>query len=163
MYPGRQRQVYVLASSIHVAPLTHVWFRQSLESVIQFVASSSQPIRCHNIANINDIERCRRCRYLHHYATLKVAAAMSKVLSTWLKLTRERALCNKVMIRLIPWCHISSLIDLVSDIIKGSVVSALLLLKCTLMTRFCYLHVVTKLRCYKVKLFAGDIELSVKI
>ena len=42
-YPRGQRQVYDLRPSTHVAPLRHLWPRQSLDLVLHLVLTSSQP------------------------------------------------------------------------------------------------------------------------
>jgi len=55
VYLGGQRQVYVPSPSIHVAPLRHAWFSQSLDIVLHFVDTPSQPARCHNQISISNI------------------------------------------------------------------------------------------------------------
>jgi len=43
VYPGGQLQVYVLEPSTHVAPLRHLWPRQSSDRVLHLTLTSSQP------------------------------------------------------------------------------------------------------------------------
>jgi len=45
VYPGGQRQVYVLTPSTHVAPLRHLCPMQSSDRVLHLVLTSSQPAR----------------------------------------------------------------------------------------------------------------------
>jgi len=89
VYPGGQRQVYVLTPSTHVAPLTQVWPRQSSDSVTQLVDSSSQPTRSYKLASVafkmfifNVIVTILR-QFENHCGKLL------KSVNTWLKLEEE--------------------------------------------------------------------------